>query len=108
MRGKQAINFVKLKRTLRTKFVNAVLVNVYNNYCLCINQYFSRYFENKAYNFFEQHSLLCSSKFFIFLAPPDTCNSQVDFSNDGSSQPDRTITIRQDIRSCLRQFEFWK
>ena len=45
--------------------MNAALVNVYNNYCLCINQYFSHYFENKAYNFFEQHSLLCSSKFFL-------------------------------------------
>lgn len=66
MRGKQAINFVKLKRTLRTKFVNAVLVNVYNNYCLiCINQYFSRYFENKAYNFFEQHWTFCVHQSFL-------------------------------------------
>ena len=36
---------------------------------------------------------------FIFLSRPDTSNSRVDFSTDGSSRPDRIITIRRDICS---------
>ena len=36
---------------------------------------------------------------FIFLSRPDTSNSRVDFSTDGSSRPDRTVTIRRDICS---------
>ena len=33
----------------------------------------------------------------IFLSRPDTSNSRVDFSTDGSSRPDRIVTIRRDI-----------
>ena len=36
---------------------------------------------------------------FIFLSRPDTSNSRVDFSTDGSSRPDRVVTIRRDICS---------
>ena len=36
---------------------------------------------------------------FIFLSQPDTSNSRVDFSTDGSSRPDRIVTIRRDICS---------
>ena len=36
---------------------------------------------------------------FIFLSRPDTSNSRVDFSTDGSSRPDRIVTIRRDICS---------
>ena len=43
---------------------------------------------------------------FIFPSRPDTSNSRVDFLNDGSSRPDRIVTIRRDICSCPRQFDF--
>ena len=43
------------------KLENVVLVDVYN--CLYVYQYFSRY---EVYTFFEQHSLLFSSKLFSF------------------------------------------
>ena len=103
MRGKQTTNFV----CLRTKFVNAVLVNVYNNYCLCINQNFSRYFENKAYNFFEQHSLLCSSKFFLSFSHHLTLAiARLTFQMMGPHNligSSRSVKI---IRSCPGQFEF--
>ena len=36
---------------------------------------------------------------FIFLSRPDTSNGRVDFSTDGSSRPDRIVTIRRDICS---------
>ena len=36
---------------------------------------------------------------FIFLSRPDTSISRVDFSTDGSSRPDRIVTIRRDICS---------
>ena len=36
---------------------------------------------------------------FIFLSRPDTSNSRVHFSTDGSSRPDRIVTIRRDICS---------
>ena len=36
---------------------------------------------------------------FIFLSRPDTSNCRVDFSTDGSSRPDRIVTIRKDICS---------
>ena len=54
-------------KTHSKKFVNAVLVYVYNY--LCVYRYFSRYSENKACNIFQQRSLLwlqCSSKFSSF------------------------------------------
>ena len=36
---------------------------------------------------------------FIFLSRPDTSNSRVDFSTDGSSRPYRIVTILRDICS---------
>ena len=39
---------------------------------------------------------------FIFLSRPDTSNSRVGFSTDGSnSRPDRIVTISQDIAASL-------
>ena len=41
-----------------------------------------------------------------FLSRPDTSNSRVDFSTDRSPRPDQIVTIRQDIFSFAKQFDF--
>ena len=42
---------------------------------------------------------------FIVLSRPDSSNSRVDFSTDGSSRPDRIVTILQDI--CLLSYAYF-
>ena len=63
-----------------------MLVDAYH--CLCVYRYFSRLlFENEAFNILESYSLPVLIEVFIFLSLPDSSNSRVDFSADGSSRP---------------------
>ena len=55
-------------------------------------------FENEVQHFFSIF-LPVFMEVFIFLSRPDTSNSRVYFSTDGSSRPDRIVTIRRDICS---------
>lgn len=74
MRGKQAINFVKLRTNLWMLFSLMFIV------ILSLSLLWKR-----SIQLFWAARPPVLSKFFIFLSPPDTCNSQVDLSNSNWS-----------------------
>ena len=78
-----------LRMLCQSMFIIAMRISIFQ----------SLLFENEAYNIFFSILLPVFMEVFIFLSRPDTSNSRVDFSTDGSSRPDRIVTIRRDICS---------
>ena len=72
-------------------------VDVYNSYAY-IDIPVATLWERSIQHFFSIF-LPVFMEVFIFLSRPDTSISRVDFSTDGSSRPDRIVTIRRDICS---------
>ena len=83
-----------IKDTL-AKFANAVPVDVYNSYAY-IDISVATLWERSIQHFL---AFFTCVHVFIFLSRPGTSNRLVDFSTDGSSRPDRIVTIRRDICS---------
>ena len=85
-----------IKDTL-AKFANAVPVDFYKFSYAYIDISVATLWE-RSIHFFSIF-LPVFMEVFIFLSRPDTSNSRVDFLTDGSSPPDRIVTIRRDICS---------